>query len=194
MVDLNQLYADIARGYIYYSDLMANILEDKAYGIDNCIDEKPLYNILLALKFELLQEEPRDEVLASLQDCLIRIIGEGDMTQYATVYYGFLDTKTILSPEDIILNTGVQIVSQLDYIVNLNDSQQYKYVWVAEPVTEPLKGKWEDTVTDLNKGNIGTDQDLFGIPQMSGNFRVYITEYKTIFSNPILLTIKLIPS
>lgn len=193
MVDIDQLNADIVRGYAYYSNLIAGILQDKSYGIKDCIDEKPLYSILLALKFELLQDDPRDEILQNLQNCLIKIIGEDDPITYADIYYGFLDTKTILSPENIILGTGAQIVSQLDYIVNLNDSQDYKYVWVAEPVTEPSKGQWEDTVNNLNKGNIGTDQDLFGIPQTSGNFRVYITEYKTIFSNPILFITNTLP-
>jgi len=189
MVDINQLNADIVRGNQYYSNLVADILQDKSYGIKDCIEEKPLYNILLALQFELLQDEPNDDVLQNLQNCLIKIIGESDDTNYATVYYGFLDTKTILSPSNIILGTGVQIESQLEYTLNLNDSLDYKYVWIAEPLTEPLKGQWKDTVNNLNKGYIGTDQDLFNTPTTSGSFRVYITEYKTIFANPILFTI-----
>ena len=186
MIDITKLNDDIARGYLYYSDLIYNILINKSYGINTCINEKPLYHILLALKYELLQDIPNNEVLEQLQICLLNIIGEESIINNSIVYYGFLDTKTILSQSDIITQgISSSIVSQLSYVINLNSSQDYKYVWVAELLTEPLKTTWEDTVNNLNRGNIGTDQDLFSIPQISGLYRVYITEYKTIFSNPI---------
>ncbi len=48
---------------------------------------------------------------------------------------------------------------------------------MAEPSGQPLKNKWyADT---LNNGNIGSNDDLFNAPVISGEYRFYITNYQT---------------
>lgn len=102
------------------------------------------------------------------------------------VYFGFANNRVILNEDEILKSTNFIIVNKgSDYDIHWPDSKEV-YYWFAESISEPVKTKWEDIAQPINKGNIGTDNDLFPDPIEIGSFRYYITVYKTQMGNSII--------
>lgn len=108
-------------------------------------------------------------------------------TTVLTAYWGFKADNSVLDETQIeasIYNTI--FTSGSNITTNFNDGVGTPYfLWFAEPSTEPLKTKWQDTINGFNNGNIGTSDDLFDAPVISGSYRFYITVYQTEQPNPI---------
>lgn len=101
-------------------------------------------------------------------------------------YWGWKDTNTVLSSSAIRSSANSQAVLVHQSITcDFAGAIVPKYLWMAEPQQVDAKTKWQDIFQLSNNGSIGTDQDLFNAPTISGNFRFYITEYKTEQVNPI---------
>lgn len=102
-------------------------------------------------------------------------------------YWGWKPANTILTPAEITASPNSQTVTPPQNIT-CSFAGGYGtplYLWMAEPVVCSAKTKWQDTVQAFNNGNIGTNQDLFDSPVISGGFRFYITVYLTEQINPI---------
>lgn len=102
-------------------------------------------------------------------------------------YYGWREDNTTLTPSEIQgSENSVSFTSGATAVTaDFSAALEPRYLWYAEPSSEPLKTKWQDTVNLPNNGNIGTEEDLYGAPVISGSFRFYITTYQTTAPNPI---------
>lgn len=176
----------LANGKEVYSVLVEEWSRRFDIGIDICHDRiKNLQEIIMALEYQLAEGLITDKTTQELYKCLAREVGYIPISG-TSVYFGYLDVSAVLTPSQIEASTNkVTIATGLEYTLNLDLSPTLKYVWIAESTAEPLKLQWKDVVFTLNTGNIGTAEDLFGLPATSGGYRFYITEYKTIFTNPI---------
>lgn len=101
-----------------------------------------------------------------------------------TVYWGWKDDRTVLTPSQIVAQAqGIATLTPGDFIAaDYTANNQPKYLWMAEPVTEPLKTAWDgDGASSLNQGIIGgaVGDNLFPDPDITGSFRLYITGYLT---------------
>lgn len=101
-----------------------------------------------------------------------------------TAYYGTKTDGTTLSEGAIQAGASVAFSTGADVTVDFSSNQVPAYLWYAEPSTEPLKTKWQDTVNIPNNGNIGTEEDLFNAPTIVGGYRFYITTYATTTAYP----------
>ncbi len=90
-------------------------------------------------------------------------------------YYGFADDVDI-SEAEILAGIKASAMEEDDLTADFTSNTEPKYLWMAEPDTEPVKTGW--FATELNKGGIG-DTNLFASPRIVGQFRLYITQYKT---------------
>lgn len=102
------------------------------------------------------------------------------------VYYLFSDTNTLPTEEEILASDSVNIVPGSDYVVPVNNGET-KYVMIAELLTEPAKVRWDDTVDTDNNGTIGANKTILAGVTVD-TFRVYVTNFKTEFPNPIKLS------
>lgn len=101
------------------------------------------------------------------------------------VYWGWKDAPITTTAEILDLQGSGQVATGANTIIaNYTQNSAPKYLIMAEPADQPLKRKWFGT--DLNKGDIGTDQDLFGAPVIIGGYRVYTTAYKTSQTDTVL--------
>jgi len=94
-----------------------------------------------------------------------------------TAYYGWRDNFAFVLPEQIEAGTPITFTLGGTIEADYRANSQFKYLWMAEPVSEPIKTKWYGSPT--NNGNIGGSGDLFYTFQTIGNYRVYVTAYKT---------------
>lgn len=105
-------------------------------------------------------------------------------TEFVTVYWGWTPTYGVLSPSDIVTTAqgSDTIIPGSNITADYTANTQPMYLWMAEPLTEPLKTKWDgDAGGNLNQGNIGGSMggNLFESPASSGSFRFYITGWLT---------------
>jgi hypothetical protein len=92
-------------------------------------------------------------------------------------YYGFKDENTVLGQSAIEAGTSGVFADGAQVDANYMANSAPKFLWVAIPVGQPLKTKWYTTV--ISNGNIGTPDDLFDAPVVSGTYNFYITNYQT---------------
>jgi hypothetical protein len=97
-----------------------------------------------------------------------------------TAYWGWVADPASINSANAVTSlshgTG-SFVTGATITADFRSNTSPLYLWMAEPAAQPLKTKWFGT--DLNKGNIGTDQDLFGAPTTVEGFRVYFTNFPT---------------
>lgn len=96
------------------------------------------------------------------------------------VYYGWADTGAELTVEQIEGSSFLLSFPGTNYSLPFQEETEYKYLWFAEPKTEPIKTDWEDPTNPLNKGQIGGGGNLFKSPVEIGDYRFYISNYATI--------------
>lgn len=99
------------------------------------------------------------------------------------VYYRFQDTNVLPNEATVLASAFVDVIPNSDYIVPVN-TDEVKYVLVFEQVSEQYKARWVDTIDSDNNGLIDTG-NTFQITSTIGQFRGYITSFKTQFNNPI---------
>ena len=187
MATLQEIGILLSKGKQYYSNIVSVWVAGLEIGVDLCHDKiKSLRETILALQYQF-DSSLVDKTSDQLYSCLERQIGYTTPELPLTAYFGFLDTKTVLSKSAIESSNSTNYGEGSAYTLHLEVNQTLKYVWFAELLTEPVKTDWQDTLNAFNKGLIGTSDDLFGATQTVDIYRYYITNYKTIFSNPIQL-------
>lgn len=100
------------------------------------------------------------------------------------IYYWSQPTGVLPTEEQIVTKSFITVTSGNDYVIPFTADGQSLYRFVAQPTVEPNKVLWEDTVNALNKGAIGSPEDLFD-DAVVGTFEVYFTNYETEFANSI---------
>jgi len=108
----------------------------------------------------------------------------------SVAYWGSKASSGVLTYSQIIAGNGFDYEIGGDITVPLN-VPDYLIWWFAIPATEDIKDYYEDTVNPLNKGNIGTDQDLIYAPVLvtgTVNMNYYEVVYAIPQDNP--LTVK----
>lgn len=100
------------------------------------------------------------------------------------VYYLFQDTDDLPDESTILSSSSVTVASGSDYTVPIN-TPAVKYVLVFEQSSEPIKGRWVDTLDADNNGIINNGNTFQYTDTFVGSFRGYITSFKTSFDNPI---------
>lgn len=187
MTDPEIILEDIIRGFEFYSTSVSSEISIQEMGNNICpcdLDYQCLLYILKSLEWRLEQEK-YDNTTELLYKKLILIIGtQSDITQ-VKFYYGIKDTSSTLTIEQILASSFITRNTGINPTITFPTNSLPKYYWFAELLTEPTKTKWQDTIVDLNFGNIGTSSDLFGAPVTVSTYRFYDTEYATQFSNPI---------
>jgi hypothetical protein len=98
----------------------------------------------------------------------------------AIALYGWVDNIATLSNEVALLTTARAKayyvkggVISIDYKPNTVP----KILWMAELATEPVKTRY--AIATGTSGVIGDPADLFGVPMIVGNYRLYSTAYLT---------------
>lgn len=101
------------------------------------------------------------------------------------VKYAWKDDNTIPSELEIAsyLETP-EIIAGSDYTINFPTIVGQKYFLILEPINEPIKTKWY--ANPLRFGNMGTFPETINrLNTTVGPYRVYITNYKTSFTDPL---------
>lgn len=170
----------------------SNIIINNNYKDSDILKLQNVLNYLYAVNYELSKQDVdlnkyKKFVKASYLSLLcISCIDSNILFTNSFIYYGISDNKTIPNMDLILKSFYINISKQeLSYNIPFLNQNIPKYHWIMEPVSEPLKNKWQDTVVSINNGNIGTSLDLFGEAKNLNGYRFYITEYPTQFINPI---------
>lgn len=104
-----------------------------------------------------------------------------------TAKYGWRDTNEI--PTEMEIDTFLEtdeINTEDDYTIDFPTISGQKYFIIAEPITEPVKTEWY--ANPLRFGDIGSFPETINVLNTTvGPYRVYITNYKTSFNDPIQL-------
>lgn len=149
-------------------------------------------NYLYAANYQISKEEPdlekyNEAVKAAYLSLLcVNCLDKNIKFTNSFIYYGISNDKSIPELSKVLKSSYISIDKEvLFYNIPFSQETTPIYYWVMEPLSEPLKNKWEDTLLSFNNGNIGTSLDLFGKPKSLNGYRFYITEYPTQFNNPI---------
>lgn len=181
-----QIAADLIRGKAYFSQLNSENIENLFKGC-GCGDSELsvcLARIVKALQYRV-DQSIYDEITDGLYTKMMLIIGDFVAPVQKKFYYTMKATSTPLTESQILALPFILAASGSNPVIPFDPLSPPQYGFMAELSTEPLKTKWQDTLEPLNKGDIGTSDDLFGLPLIVNTLRAYQTEYPTNFSNPI---------
>lgn len=185
------IIADLAKGWAFLSDLYQIRTQQLIDGCVNCsTDFKDRFQrVLLALHYRT-GLNVFDEYTEDLYQEMMRLFGESSSTPPVPVpkqkiYFGYKSSNIPLTIEQIEASSFREVSVNGPYTINFGTQAQPLFPWFAEPLSQPVKKEWIDTVVSFNRGNIGTADDLFNAPIVIGNVRFYVSNYETIFENPI---------
>lgn len=120
---------------------------------------------------------PSKHQLATIED--VFTCTGGVAPQPFTFYFGYgsipTDNSEIIAGTSGTANHNAK--ATVPDFANVSDA----ILWYAEPITEPIKTKWYNTIT--NNGNIGDDETFLN-PVTVGGYRVYASGFETTFSGP----------
>ena len=191
MTDPQIISQDIQKGFEYYSYLIDNkIYTDQIGDTNSCSCDKSylcLLYILKSLQWRL-DLELYDEITEVLYNKLLLCTKTVLVSTSGIVFYGELSDNTIPTLGYILNSLSINIDNQsAEYIIPYTPSAGYKYLWFAEPATEPIKDIYIEVADPDNNGNIGKVTDFINKPILiSGNinYNLYISNYPTIISGP----------
>ena len=107
-------------------------------------------------------------------------------------YFWGVSADNAIDAADIV--AGTKVVSTSNTITVDFNSTSTEYLWVAIPSTYPDFNSWY--VNALNQGSIGAPTDLFGAPTIVSvtgtgwtgvNYKLYVSEYTTEVTDPMIL-------
>lgn len=182
---------DIQAGKEYLSEMNQDLREDFLRGCAcKSENQKILERVLIALDGKVELDEFDESMEANL-DILYSIIGGIPTPVGQSVgYWGSKLDGVVLTYNQIITQgTAFNFQSGSDITVPINVTGFERW-WFAIPSIEGAYDKYEDTVNVLNKGDIGTDQDLIGAPTLvSGavNLNFYQNVYPVPQPNPLII-------
>lgn len=114
----------------------------------------------------------------------VKVIG------YYPYFYGTSSTEPTIN--QALVDGGTKEIKNSDGTITIDYGSDTGnvYHWFAIPDTSTTKEGWY--ISDLNKGNIGTEEDLFGPEEIEGiespdgywsttDYKFYVTTYKTDF-------------
>lgn len=183
---------DISNAKRYFLDLLDQQRKDMETGseIKTQALSGELINVIDDLEFRI-SAGYRDDATQRLYDRMMTIIGSygieptpepvGDRR----IYFGVKQSNVLPTGPEILDGGFIDIISGEDYTLPLQTLAP-GYVWFAELISEPIKTAFEDTLTPSNNGPIGSGTGVFGRPLATvESFRVGMTRYETLFTNPI---------
>lgn len=107
------------------------------------------------------------------------------------VLYGWRDTGTVPTEQEIstYFESDDIISGEEEYTITFPTLNDQKYYLILEPITQPIKTKW--FANSLRNGNISGFPETIRLDSVTvGPYRVYITNYKTNFEDPIQLSVQ----
>lgn len=187
-----EIVAEIDRGKQYFSDLNEQFKADLKNGCMDCAP-KDYYRLSMIMQ-SLVDKESigdYDDVSKQLYDEMIYIIGGSEIPISDVIaYFGSKMDGTVLTYNQIIAQ-GTQVVIETGENVTIPfNVTGFERWWFAIPAVEGTFNKYEDTINVLNKGDIGTDQDLIGAPTLvTGivNLNFYQNVYPVPQPNPLII-------
>lgn len=187
-----EVLLDIVRGKEFYSDLNKEYLDDlaKGCGCGNPSNYTCLKRILRSLEYKVELDE-FDDVAEGLHDKMIKIIGGFVDTETVNVYWGFKTNNDVLSYADIIIANRLSVNKGSDITVPYVTGDPLVFLWWAVSTDETVKNYFQDLGNTDNKGRIGAEDELYGVPtEVTGatNMNFYITNWLTKQNSPLLFT------
>ena len=103
------------------------------------------------------------------------------------IYYGGRDTNALPTVQQIEAGTMQRIRQGGEALPNYSTLTAPKFLWMAEPVSEPVKTVWYEAQNNQGAigGTAGSTENLFAAPVVIGSYRFYQTEYPTEVVNPV---------
>lgn len=188
----SEILLEIQRGKSHLSDLNEQFLVEVKRGCNDCA---PNGYYKLASILDSLEDKAEigdyDDVSVELYNQMLYIIGGSEVPVGDIVaYFGSKDDGTVLTYSEIVTQ-GTQVIitdaSSITFPFNVTDFERW---WFAIPSIEGAYAKYEDTVNVLNKGDIGTDQDLIGAPTLvtgTVNLNFWQNVYPVPQPNPLII-------
>ena len=189
MTDPSIILEEIEKGFEYYGYLVSKEISISEAGNNSCGCES--YDCLLFILKSLewrLEQELYDDITESLYKKLVLSIMTIIVNTIGVVYYGLTSSGTIPSLKDILKSASINITKNINlYTIPYQANNGYKYLWFAEPATEPIKTIYLEVADPDNSGNIGSITDFINKPTLisgSINYHLYMSNYPTIISGP----------
>lgn len=169
MITEEAIQYSLATGWDRFSELDSGDSDKLIDGCGCCGSKLTtcLFNLLNGLQWRYNQGVI-DETSERLSNHIDRIVGKS-LAQFTIIRWGYFDSKPDTA-SSFPLNQSV-LENSDSYGLNFTFNADDKWLGVREPVTEPLKFKWYNTM--LNNGVI-PDQ-VWDEPVESGGFRYYFS-------------------
>lgn len=179
----------IQEGKAYLSDLNEEWKDDLKKGCNDCAPKE--YYRLARILDSLEDKTEYDEVAQKLIYEMVGIIG-GEVTPVGQMlaYFGSKMDGTVLTYSQIVAQGTPVVITDTQNITFPFSVTGFERWWFAIPSVEGAYDKYEDTVNVLNKGDIGTDQDLIGAPTLvtgTVDLNFYQNVYAVPQPNPLII-------